>query len=777
MRKIDVHVTLTLFFCALYCWCMTLAYYYKSVMWFVIGCGCVLYTILILKIRHRAFFVAVILVLIYIYTRSIDVEALKSVEETYQSEVELVQIEVHQKGLKIIGEDNKTGQKNIYYTEEYAPLNHGQVCTISGEASSINEYLNKGNFIYSAYLQQKKIGQVIFATEVSQCREGNAYNLLNMLQNERNRWVYSTTNSLPQPFASYMNALVFGNDEGFSDDITNAYIETGTIHLLAISGSQFAMLYFCIRFLCSRFYIQARFTYVLLIILCGSYIVLAGGSPSVVRAGLMICLYVLSKLWGIKQSMLCTLCVSFFIEWLVDPVICLDVGFIFSYSACILLFLGAKILTQKGWISTILTVNIYVAVSLLPIQLLLFHYINWIAVPLNLLLTVLLHWLVTPFAWLYMLCASLSIEKLLLPLVDGVNVLLEYAHNILTFKLVANMTYGLKTEQSILFLFCVSLFFIFVKVELGKWRKPLLIYASMYYVLVFVLVNMPTFQNEGTITQLDVGQGDSTMIRLPYNEGVVMIDTGGKLVLKGDASEIESKQADFYRRALRPYMMQEGINTIDVLVLTHSDIDHCGAAIALLQNKEVKVLVLPDTEKQRVAFQKVIMEAEKQKIKVEYFASGDVLKIGGQKFKVLSPVRGQVSQSDNNDSLVLQSDFAGIRWLFTGDVEAPGEQVLLQNDIGPVDVLKVAHHGSKTSSSVPFIQAIQPEIAIISAGRRNMFGHPHETTLETLSNQGAKILECSKLGQITFTYKKDGHGGTFSGYSAYDTLQIKEKTD
>jgi competence protein ComEC len=264
----------------------------------------------------------------------------------------------------------------------------------------------------------------------------------------------------------------------------------------------------------------------------------------------------------------------------------------------------------------------------------------------------------------------------------------------------------------------------------------------------------------GEITFIDVGQGDSIFIKLPYGRGNYLIDTGGTIQFNTEEWKARKKEFEVGKEVVVPFLKSKGITAIDKLIITHGDADHIGGALSVLKELQVKEIILPKTPELSELEKELLTMAKRNGIPWDFVSAGDSWKSGKANFHVISPQAG-VEAERNNRSIVLFVKMGGLRWLFTGDLEEEGEEQLLTHyDKLTIDVLKAGHHGSKTSSTKAFLDHLKPKIAIISAGKNNRYGHPAEEVLTNLSERKIKILRTDQNGAITYFFK--GENGTFS---------------
>ncbi len=260
---------------------------------------------------------------------------------------------------------------------------------------------------------------------------------------------------------------------------------------------------------------------------------------------------------------------------------------------------------------------------------------------------------------------------------------------------------------------------------------------------------------------LDVGQGDSALITMP--EGTtLLVDGGGKpnFFSRDDTSVVDGKEP--FARDIRSvgeavvseYLWWRGLDRIDYIVATHDHADHIDGLNDVARNFEVRSALVARTTRNDPEFAKFYGTATSRGIPIVVVGAGDVLRFAGTTAKVLWPraTAKAESGSGNNDSIVLRLQIGERSILLTGDIESLAEAAVLSTDSDlPVDVIKVAHHGSQTSSTDDFVSAARPKFAIISVGQNSMFGHPHREVVERWERKGAAVLTTAQSGMITVT--------------------------
>lgn len=239
------------------------------------------------------------------------------------------------------------------------------------------------------------------------------------------------------------------------------------------------------------------------------------------------------------------------------------------------------------------------------------------------------------------------------------------------------------------------------------------------------------------IDVIDIGQGDASLIRTAKE--VILIDTG-------DVSA---------RGKLVDYLKKQGITTIDKVIITHPHADHLGGMASVLENFTVKQIYDSGQTTTTALYRQYLSTVKKRKIPFAVLAAGDQLDFGGGvTFKVFGPQKPYISDSElNNNSIVGKLIYGQFSMLFTGDAEKEAEERLQKNYASELraNVLKSPHHGSRTSSSWPFLKAVSPDAITISAGADNEYQHPHTVTLKKYTELKAQIYRTDLNGSIRIT--------------------------
>ena len=270
------------------------------------------------------------------------------------------------------------------------------------------------------------------------------------------------------------------------------------------------------------------------------------------------------------------------------------------------------------------------------------------------------------------------------------------------------------------------------------------------YKIIFIMILIIIFNCLNTnleINFIDVGQGDACFIITPKNK-TILVDGGGSTSTTFDIGE----------DTLLPYILDKGYVKIDYVFISHFDQDHSLGCAKIIENLTVSNLILNKQLEENDIYKHIVSIAKQKKVNLIYVKAGDVITLNGVKIKILHPQEKLIAENSiNNNSIVFKLEYKSFSILFTGDIENIAEEVILSKNINlKADILKVAHHGSKTSSSQRFIEAVSPKIALIGVGKNNMFGHPNREVIERLQSYGTKIYRTDECGEISITVNNRG---------------------
>lgn len=287
-----------------------------------------------------------------------------------------------------------------------------------------------------------------------------------------------------------------------------------------------------------------------------------------------------------------------------------------------------------------------------------------------------------------------------------------------------------------------------------------LLVAQLALVLVLVAHPLSARHSGGNLRVdfLDVGQGDSALVTMP-NGATLLVDAGGRPEFWRQSEESEPGQFEPDVRPIGESVVSEflwarGLAEVDYVLATHADADHIDGLNNVVANFDVRGALVARTPSADLEYQKFAATLRRRRVPAIVIGSGDTLQFGEARATVLwPPANGSASApSTNNASVVMLLEFGAHKLILTGDIERSGELALTQDpEKLRCDLVKVAHHGSRTSSSEQFVKATHARFAIVPVGQTSMFGHPHAEVIERWIANGARVMTTGEWGTITVT--------------------------
>ncbi|WNF21786.1 DNA internalization-related competence protein ComEC/Rec2 [Mesobacillus jeotgali] len=640
----------------------------------------------------------------------------------------------------------------------------GMSCQASGSLNSPSPARNPNAFDYKNYLQHNKISWALDADTLSLKTCSEQTSILTPLKAFRHKEIARIKNTLPEETSALAAALIFGERNLFDPETERSYQKIGIVHLLAISGLHVGLLTGMLYFIFIRVGVTKEKTDILLMAFLPVYAIMTGLAPPVVRAAAMLMMLIGSRRLALRMTPLDAVCAAFMIMMLVQPAIIYDTGFQLSFAVSFSLVISAPVILKSfpTFLKQTAAASFIAQLSSLPVILSTFYEISLISIFANLLFVPLFSFILLPILLIsYMVLSFLGVLPafylhLLEKLIHGVNLLAMKLSELPMSTLIIG-----ELEPFLLFSLIALIPVFFYKWEgfVIKESKPPSWLFALPLIPLFLQMILPYLNPYGQVVFLDVGQGDSIFIQMPYNQGNYLIDTGGVTPFVKETWQQRGNPYDPGKKILVPYLKSEGIRTVDKLILTHGDADHIGGASALLEEIRVKQLIIPRVSERSALEQDVINKASVKGTEIYLGGMGTGWKTGQGEFLILNP--SESIGERNDQSIVLLAAIGGNEWLFTGDLGIEGEKLLTEKikEID-IDVLKVGHHGSKYSSSDLFLEETTPDTAIISVGEKNRYGHPGKEVITRLEEHGTRIFRTDENGAIIYKFK--GDSGTFT---------------
>ena len=533
--------------------------------------------------------------------------------------------------------------------------------------------------------------------------------------------------TLPPGLRDYGETLFLGyTRRDFYDD--NVGIQKmGLVHLFSISGFQVAGVYVLWRKFGRWIGITRERALLIVQVLLFVLLLFAGGVQSLVRAVLLALTQAWRELGWLRLSAVDAWGVALLGGLLLEPGVLHNLGGQLSY----LLTFGLLWLTGKpGWWQCI-----FLSVLILPV--LLWHTYAWhpISILANLVAMPVFTWLVIPVllvgigaAW----CGLTPIMSCCNALINGIQFGIAQMD-----RVPGELVFG----QPPLLLSGVALVGT-VSWLLGRRRRTIGLVLLVIYGVMFLL---PRLATGGFVAFADVGQGDATIVRLAPRQ-VMLVDVGGKMNLPQPPWATPQKR-DFQAQQLVQFLRGKGITRVQQLVLTHKDIDHIGNLPHFLQQIPVDNIYVPLGMMQTEAYQELVAPHCKG-ASVQEVQAGMRL---NRWTLVKHPFKS--GAGDNEDSVAVLVETGPKRLMLTGDLDQAGERNLLDDPmLGRVPILKFGHHGSKTSTASEFVQRLQPNVGVVSAGVKNRFGHPNQETLVTAYQNNMQVFSTAESGMLQYCW-------------------------
>ena len=597
---------------------------------------------------------------------------------------------------------------NYKYNDEiFNKLSYGDKILVKGKLYVPNKNSNFNVFNYQKYLYYKKIYYIVNASSIDK------------IQNNKN-YFYTIKNILYKKIenmksSDYIKTLLFC-DNSLSKDVKDSYRINGISHLFSVSGMHINFFISILFWYLNKITFNKRIKFIINDIFIILYLILFP-SASLFRCAIMSILFSIDFIFKLKIKKIDILFLTLLFSIIINPFIIYDLGYIYSYIVTFFLILSSNKLKKMNRLSKIIYISILSFIVSIPITIYNSYEVNIISVLLNIFLVPIISIIILP----------LTIVTFIFPIFDNVLFLFtSLLESISLFISKIDITKIIFPKPSIIIIVIYYLVIIFSY----RNRKYLLI-------IVFLLMGIyiyPYLNNSFKVVMFDVGEGDSYLIKYPNNKGNILIDTG--------FNEYRMKNE------IISHLKSIGIRKLDYLIITHGDEDHMGEAITLVNNFKVDKVIFNIGEYQTLE-KELIKVLDKKKIK--YYNNLKQLNIDKYKLYFLNT---KIYDNENDNSNVIYFNYKNFKFLFMGDASVKREMDILDKyNLINIDLLKVGHHGSKTSSSKKFIDEVNPKYSLISVGKNNRYGHPNKEVLNNLEK--TKIYRTDIDGSIMYKIKNN----------------------
>lgn len=613
---------------------------------------------------------------------------------------------------------------------------------------------NLYQFDYQNYLFYKGIHWSVQIKEMKSIKNHTMF--LSKITERRMNFLQLLKNKIPNgKLLQYIQAMLFNQVDGIGTEVMDSYRKIGVIHLFSISGMhiQFLITYLKRMLLFLGITRETINPFLLLgIILYG---ILTGGSVGIFRAICINSILLVSEIVKRKIDPKDAFAFTMLFTLWFNPYLLFSISFQLSYALSGVLYLIAPRLKEIHTFNFIYVGILSFIMTIVSFPFLSYHFfeINGISMFVNILFSYFFSGYLFPIFWLVTLLAIIPFfSRVLFWISIPLQKILEITE-IFSGKLAEIQWFLFVTGRKSFFYYLVTCILIIIFLILFEQKKKLFVPILIGSISFFIFHFITTLNPVGKVITLDVGQGDAILLISPFHQKIILIDTGGK-VLFGESEDKKTASLLSHDKRLVSALKAEGIGKLDAVILTHNDFDHTGSLPFLSQEIQINHLYFPSGSDKEGILDRFLSERKNLKTNLHPVKTRDKITHGLLDFEVLWP--DKTGKGENNDSIVLLSKIGGLVWLFTGDLEAEGETSLLRMYPNlTCDVLKIGHHGSKTSTSEKFIKQLNPATAIISSGKNNRYGHPHPDVLKRLVENNTYIFRTEEQGAIHFIYKGD----------------------
>lgn len=585
--------------------------------------------------------------------------------------------------------------------------------------------------------------------------------------------------------SGYLKSLVLGLTDDMDPELYQQFSQLGLTHILAISGLHVAVFVAGCMWLLRWSGLTREKIIMATMALVPFYIAVSGSSPSAVRAGIMAMIGLYLARRRIWKEALNVIGLAAVVMLLWEPYYLYDVSFQLSFLVTLGLIVGVPrfsslIPIRSPSANSLLSVTIVAQLISFPITVYYFNGVSLLSAFANLLLVPFISLVVLPLGTFALIAGLVSVHAgaPIGWLVSKINAatfwLIDFAATHDPLRLIW-------PKPSLLWVGAYYALLWGVYAGAVRWKdagKPAAGYAAVAVMIVFLWYGYDPdrFDRTGKVQFIDVGQGDAILVRSPQGRHM-LIDGGGTLTFRKPGEEWKERKDPYEvgRKLLVPLLKQRGVDRIDLLVVSHQDQDHMGGLQAVVEQIPVRKMLMNGTWKGNETSRKLFETAMTKGADVVTAPEGGRFML--DRFTELYAINAgkepslRLAEEQNSESVVLHMRMYESRFLFTGDMRADNEESILahlqgeeQTSIGadgagvkpPVDVLKVAHHGSKTSTTDEWLTYWKPKASIISVGPKNVYGHPNPGVLERLRLSGTEIRRTDLDGEIVFTVTDKG---------------------
>ena len=672
-------------------------------------------------------------------------------------------------------------------------LEYGDKIFITGEFQEPQGMRNEGGFNYKEYLKSLNIYGSVKAKNIKVIEQNKGNIFMNFTYKISDEIKENIEEFMGEKYSGLLIGLLLGDSSKIDENMEENFKITSLTHILAVSGAQVSYIIAAMYSLLKR-KIGIQKTRVVIIASLIFYTALTGFSPSIVRAGIMGIILMISGLVFRKNDIINSIAISLFFMLVYNPFLLENVGLQLSYlgtigiigfNKTIILILKNIQIRNRKWkykinrklilliskIKEILAVTMSASLAVVPVMIYHFNLFGTYFLITNLLASI----IIGPITLLGTLLVIISFISIYIAKI--LSYILKFLIGILLFissfsKLPISKIYIPTPTIPFIIIIYLSLIISLFIYKVFHERNPnttilrvrnLLALVKYKFkqnrddvikkiIIISIIISLCIIfiPRDLKINFVDVGQGDSTFIITPKNE-TILIDGGGSNTGSFDVGE----------NTLLPYVLDKGYNKIDFMIISHFDSDHVGGLLTILEEIKVEKVLIAKQEEQSENYKRFLNIVKEKNIPVIIGKEGDKINIEKDLYlDILFPESEQIEENViNNNSLVFNIHYNNFSMLFTGDIEEIAEKRIIEitnKSRLKSDIIKIPHHGSKTSSTRELLEIVLPKIALIGVGKDNLFGHPSSETIDKLDELEIKTYRTDINGEIMINVNKSG---------------------
>lgn len=655
-------------------------------------------------------------------------------------------------------------------------LRYGDIILVNTKLKELKDYHNPGGYSFEEALWRDRIKAIGWVKEEDISRIGVRETFLRRLYDKRENIRKAIEGSLSQDASAILQAMIVGDERGLTDEIRDVFMISGTTHILSISGSHLGLLAFLIYNLVRLLILRLPQGLLLRLTIYSSpskiaavatmppvilYSLIAGAEVATVRSLIMILMYLFATVFERENKLINSLALAALAVLVSNPQALFDISFQLSYGS--ILSIGYFLLISEGKkngfkeieedmpikikkrLFQYLLVAFAATVGTAPLVAYHFNQFTWVGLFSNIVVIPLAGAVIVPLGLLSGFIVAVT-GSLQLPLAFLNERVVSLFYSIV--KIFSGLPYAAAYLPSpsilIIGLFYISIYTA-INWKRNKWIKAIGVSTISLIIILILPLALQVSDKNLKVTFIDVGQGDSSLVELPDGKRM-LIDGGGAYDIGFDIG----------RRVLAPYLWDKGIRRIDYLVVSHPHPDHIKGLFYVIKKIRIGEAWIADHSLLSDGYSEILNLLKERNIPVLALKRGDAIFKDDYKIYILHPYpefypdsqRGEFSEQ-NNCSLVLKIVYKTHSLLFTGDVEEEAEYDLIHlGDWLRADIIKVPHHGGRTSSGEGFLFYVRPSIAVVSSGRDNIFRHPNHEVIRRYEEFGAELYRTDRDGAV-----------------------------